>query len=302
MTAATNGSTPDHAGIEARGLEVGYGDQVVLSGLDLRLRPRGMTALIGPNGCGKSTLLGALARLLPVRSGSVLLDGEDINRLPTRAVARRLGLLPQSPVAPEGITVSELVRRGRHPHRRLAARTAEDDRIVADALVRTGIGDLATRGVETLSGGQRQRAWIAMALAQQTPYLLLDEPTSYLDIAHQVEVLDLLVDLTAGGTTVVVVLHDLNHAGRYADTVVAMVNGGIAASGPPRQLITADLVAEVFGVQARVIPDPDTGTPIVLARGRHDGAAVRPTGCCAEAHQPSPEIPRQPPHVKGDKQ
>jgi iron complex transport system ATP-binding protein len=255
--------------LAARGVQAGYAAKTIVSDLDLLVARGGITALIGPNASGKSTLLGALSRLVPLQAGSVLLDGADIHAMPTREVARRLGILPQSPVAPEGITVAELVRRGRHPHRRFGSTRASDDLIVARALLRTGVADLVDRPVDTLSGGQRQRAWIAMALAQETPLLLLDEPTSALDIAHQIEVLDLLVDLVAEGTTVVVVLHDLSHAARYASTIVALRDGAIVASGPPAEVITADLVAEVFGVQARVIADPDTGAPLVLPRGRH---------------------------------
>ncbi|WP_136024733.1 ABC transporter ATP-binding protein [Microbacterium sp. K27] len=268
-------SAPSHAGraeepiLAAQGVRAGYAAKTIVSDLDLLVARGGITALIGPNASGKSTLLGALSRLVPLQAGSVLLDGADIHAMPTREVARRLGILPQSPVAPEGITVAELVRRGRHPHRRFASTRASDDLIVARALLRTGVADLVDRPVDTLSGGQRQRAWIAMALAQETPLLLLDEPTSALDIAHQVEVLDLLVDLVAEGTTVVVVLHDLAHAARYASTVVALRDGAVVASGPPADVITADLVAEVFGVQARIIADPDTGAPLVLPRGRH---------------------------------
>ncbi|WP_447948712.1 ABC transporter ATP-binding protein [Microbacterium maritypicum] len=268
-------SAPSHAGraeepiLAAQGVRAGYAAKTIVSDLDLLVARGGITALIGPNASGKSTLLGALSRLVPLQAGSVLLDGADIHAMPTREVARRLGILPQSPVAPEGITVAELVRRGRHPHRRFASTRASDDLIVARALLRTGVADLVDRPVDTLSGGQRQRAWIAMALAQETPLLLLDEPTSALDIAHQVEVLDLLVDLVAEGTTVVVVLHDLAHAARYASTVVALRDGTIVAAGPPADVITADLVAEVFGVQARIIADPDTGAPLVLPRGRH---------------------------------
>ncbi|MFT4135368.1 ABC transporter ATP-binding protein [Microbacterium sp.] len=268
--AATPGIPDPHRGLSARALRAGYAARTIIGGLDLAIPARGITALIGPNACGKSTLLGTLARLLPVQGGSVLLDGDAIHSLPTRDVARRLGILPQSPVAPEGITVAELVTRGRHPHRRFGVRTPDDDEIVAQALLRTGVADLATRAVDTLSGGQRQRVWIAMALAQQTPLLLLDEPTSALDVAHQIEVLDLLADLDAAGTTVVVVLHDLAHAARYASTVIAMKDGAVVAVGPPRAVITAELVAEVFGVRARVIADPDTGAPLVLVRGRHD--------------------------------
>ncbi|WP_082494777.1 ABC transporter ATP-binding protein [Cellulomonas sp. Leaf334] len=258
--------------LQASRISVGYDRRLVVDGLDLDLPMGEITALIGPNACGKSTLLGALGRVLPVRGGVVLLDGADIHRLPTREVARRLGVLPQSPVAPEGITVAELVSRGRHPHQGLLARrTAHDDEVVATAMLRTGVADLAARPVDELSGGQRQRVWIAMALAQETSLLLLDEPTSYLDIAHQIEVLDLLVDLNRDqGTTVVMVLHDLNHAARYASTVVAVKDGAVVASGPPREVVTAEVVEHVFGVTARVIPDPDTGAPLVLARGRHD--------------------------------
>ena len=258
--------------LQASRISVGYDRRLVVDGLDLDLPMGEITALIGPNACGKSTLLGALGRVLPVRGGVVLLDGADIHRLPTREVARRLGVLPQSPVAPEGITVAELVSRGRHPHQGLLARrTAHDDEVVATAMLRTGVADLAARPVDELSGGQRQRVWIAMALAQETSLLLLDEPTSYLDIAHQIEVLDLLVDLNRDqGTTVVMVLHDLNHAARYASTVVAVKDGAVVASGPPREVVTAAVVEHVFGVTARVIPDPDTGAPLVLARGRHD--------------------------------
>jgi len=258
--------------LQARDLRVGYDRRTVIDGLDLDVVEGGITALIGPNACGKSTLLGALARLLPTRGGHVLLDGHDVHRLPTREVARRLGVLPQQPVAPEGITVAELVHRGRHPHQGLLGlRSEADDEVVAQAMVRTGVAELADRPVDELSGGQRQRAWIALALAQQTPLLLLDEPTSYLDVAHQLEVLDLLVDLNRDhGTTVVMVLHDLNHAARYASTVVAVKDGAVAACGPPREVVTAELVRAVFGVPARVLIDPDTGAPLVLARGRHD--------------------------------
>ena len=257
------------APLAAVGLVAGYGGAPVLDGIDLSILEGGITAVIGPNGSGKSTLLSALARLIPARQGAVLLDGADIGSLPTRQVARRLGMLPQSPAAPEGITVAELVRRGRHPHRRFGARTAHDDLIVAQAMMRTGVVNLATRPIDTLSGGQRQRAWIAMALAQQTGLLLLDEPTSSLDIAHQIDVLDLLVDLAADGTTVVIVLHDLGLAARYADTVIALSGGEIAAVGTPHDVITEETLQAVFAVDCRIIADPDTGTPLILPRGRH---------------------------------
>lgn len=257
--------------LRATGLRVGYGERTIIDGLDLTVQRGVITALIGPNASGKSTLLGTLARLLTPAAGAVLLDGRDVHAMPTRQVARRLGILPQAPTAPDGITVAELVRRGRHPHRRFGVRQPDDDRIVAAALLRAGVADLADRGLDTLSGGQRQRVWIAMALAQQTPVLLLDEPTSYLDIAHQVEVLDLLVDLQRDeGKTVVIVLHDLNQAAHYAQTVVVLSAGAVVAAGPPGEVITEPLIERVFGVPSRVIADPDTGSPLILPRGRHD--------------------------------
>lgn len=254
--------------LAAHGVHAGYAAKTIVSDLDLLIARGGITALIGPNASGKSTLLGALSRLVPLQAGSVLLDGADIHALPTREVARRLGILPQSPVAPEGITVAELVRRGRHPHRRFGSARASDDLIVARALLRTGVADLVDRPVDTLSGGQRQRAWIAMALAQETPLLLLDEPTSALDIAHQVEVLELVRRLNAErGTTCVMVLHDLAMAARYADHVVAMRDGEVVAQGSPVEVVTEELVSCVFDIRCRILTDPDTGTPVVLPRG-----------------------------------
>jgi iron complex transport system substrate-binding protein len=277
--------------LQATGLTVGFGAHTVIDGLDLRIRTGVVTALIGPNASGKSTLLGALARLLSPTAGSVLLNGSDIGSIPTRQVARQLGILPQAPVAPDGITVAELVRRGRHPHRRFGAQRPEDDLIVASALLRAGVGELADRGVDTLSGGQRQRVWIAMALAQQTPVLLLDEPTSSLDIAHQVEVLDLLVDLQRDeGKTIVIVLHDLNQAAHYASTLVVLSDGAVVAAGPPTEVITESLVERVFGVPNRVIADPDTGSPLVLPRGRHDLTSQPDRG------DPRPDRARPLPH------
>lgn len=283
--------------LQATGLTVGFGARTVIDGLDLRIRTGVITALIGPNASGKSTLLGALARLLSPTAGSVLLDGSDIGSMPTRQVARRLGILPQAPVAPDGITVAELVRRGRHPHRRFGAQRPEDDLIVASALLRAGVGELADRGVDTLSGGQRQRVWIAMALAQQTPVLLLDEPTSSLDIAHQVEVLDLLMDLQRDeGKTIVIVLHDLNQAAHYASTLVVLSEGAVVAAGPPTEVITESLVERVFGVPNRVIADPDTGSPLVLPRGRHD-LTSRPDGATPvlSTHAPCPTTAKEVP-------
>lgn len=256
--------------LSAQDITVGYGKHEVIAGLDAAV-PRGrITTLIGPNGSGKSTLLKALARIQPLAHGSVCLDGADIHRMPTKAVARKLGLLPQSPLAPEGITVADLVRRGRHPHGKSLGRGAVGDaEAVAEALELTGTAGFAMRPVDSLSGGQRQRAWIAMVLAQTTPVLLLDEPTTFLDIAHQIEVLELLARLRhEHGKTVLLVLHDLEQAAAYSDQVIALKAGRIAAAGPPRDVVTEAFVAEVFGLASRVIQDPDTGSPLILPRGR----------------------------------
>jgi len=237
-----------------------------------------VTAIVGANACGKSTLLRALARLLKPAGGAVHLDGEDIHRLPTKVVATRLGILPQQPIAPEGLTVADLVARGRSPHQRWFTQwsTADEDAVV-DALARTGTLDLAARPLDELSGGQRQRAWIAMALAQGTPTMLLDEPTTFLDLAHQVDVLDLLADLNEReGRTIVLVLHDLNQACRYAHHLIAMRHGAIVAAGPPGQIVTRELVAAVFGLAVTVVADPETATPLIVPRGRR-GAGASPS-------------------------
>ncbi|WP_236123638.1 ABC transporter ATP-binding protein [Cellulomonas palmilytica] len=230
-----------------------------------------ITTIVGANACGKSTLLRAMARLLKVKAGRVLLDGRPIDTIASREVATVLGLLPQTPVSPEGIAVADLVGRGRYPHQGWFRRwTAADDAAVEEALRATDILDLADRSVDELSGGQRQRVWIAMALAQQTDVLLLDEPTTFLDVAHQVEVLDLLTDLNrTRGTTIVMVLHDLNLAARYTDHLVALREGRLVAQGAPADVVTPALVEEVFGMAARVIPDPVSGTPLVVPVGRH---------------------------------
>ncbi|WP_292836045.1 ABC transporter ATP-binding protein [Microbacterium sp.] len=268
--------------LAAETLSLAYGDRLVVEGLDLQLPAGAVTAIVGANGCGKSTLLRALARLLPARSGRVVLDDSDIRTRPTKEVARILGLLPQSPVAPEGIAVADLVGRGRHPHQRALARwNAKDDAAVADALAATGTADLADRALDELSGGQRQRVWIAMALAQETDILLLDEPTTFLDVAHQVEILDLIRDLNDdNGTTIVMVLHDMNMAARYADHLVALSSGRIVAAGAPSDVITSQMIREVFGVDCQVIEDPVSGAPLVLPRGRH---RIRPTATGAGA-------------------
>jgi iron complex transport system ATP-binding protein len=252
--------------LAADGVTLAYGDHVVVRDLDLQLTEGSFTAIVGPNGCGKSTLLRALGRLMRPAGGQVLLDGQAIARTPTREVARVLGLLPQAPVAPEGLTVADLVARGRHPHQSWLRQWSRDDEaVVGEALAWTDMADLADRPVDELSGGQRQRAWISMALAQGTDLLLLDEPTTYLDLSHQIDVLELVGRLHAErGRTVVVVLHDLNLAARYAQRLVAMKDGALVASGTPDEVLTEQLLADVFELEARVLPDPVAGTPMVV--------------------------------------
>ncbi|WP_399945733.1 ABC transporter ATP-binding protein [Streptomyces sp. BBFR25] len=255
--------------LAARGVTVGYGSRSVIDGLDVAIPPGVITTIIGPNGCGKSTLLRTLSRLLRPTGGTVVLDGEDIASLRTRDVAKKLGLLPQAPVAPEGLTVSDLVARGRHPHQSWLRQWSSDDAdVVRRALAMTGVSDLADRPVDSLSGGQRQRVWISMTLAQGTDLLLLDEPTTYLDLAHAVDVLDLVDDLHESGRTVVMVLHDLNLATRYSDNLVVMREGAILAQGHPRDVVTADLLHEAFGLRAKVIDDPVGDRPLVVPIGR----------------------------------
>jgi iron complex transport system ATP-binding protein len=254
------------APLRAEALTVGYDGADVLERLDLEIPGERITALVGANGCGKSTLLRALARLIRPRAGSVLLDGREIGELGSREVARRLGLLPQSPAAPDLLTVEDLVARGRYPHQGLFRQWSEhDEAAVEEALDATTMGDLRARPLDELSGGQRQRAWIAMTLAQQTGLLLLDEPTTFLDLAHQVEVLDLLDRLVAErGRTVVMVLHDINQACRYADHLVALRDGRVAAAGPPADIVDRAFLRAVFGLEAEVVEDPVTGTPLCL--------------------------------------
>jgi len=252
--------------IATRKLTLAYDGNAIIQGLDLAI-PRGqITTLVGPNGCGKSTLLRGLARLLKPQGGAVYLDGEAIARLPTQTLAKRLGILPQSPIAPEGLTVRELVAQGRYPHQNWWQQWSQEDEIkVEEAISVTHLHEFANRPLDTLSGGQRQRAWIAMALAQDTSTLLLDEPTTYLDLAHQIEVLDLLHTLNRETKrTIVMVLHELNMASRYSHHLIALHNGVVMAQGQPHRVITEALVREVFNLDSRIIPDPVFNTPLCI--------------------------------------
>jgi iron complex transport system ATP-binding protein len=256
-------------------LHLTYDSVVVAENLDVRI-PRGaLTVIIGPNGCGKSTMLKALARMLRPTRGTVLLDGADIHNEPTKAIARRLGLLPQGPIAPDGITVADLVSRGRYPYQRLLRQWSRDDElIVNEAMAATGVAEFARRGVDELSGGERQRVWLAMVLAQQTPTLLLDEPTTYLDLAHQVDVLELCASVnTARGMTVVVVMHELNLAIRYAHHLIVMKGGRIEAVGAPEDIVTEELIERTYGLPCRVVGDPENGKPLIVPRVRRPAEA-----------------------------
>ncbi|BFP53190.1 MULTISPECIES: ABC transporter ATP-binding protein [unclassified Streptomyces] len=281
--------------LAARALTLAYEDRTVVHELDLTVPDGQVTVIVGPNACGKSTTLRALGRLLKPRGGAVLLDGTELARIPTKQIARSIGLLPQTPVAPEAITVSDLVARGRQPHQSWWQQWSdEDERAVTDAMSRTDVTALADRSVDELSGGQRQRVWIAMALAQDTDLLLLDEPTTYLDIAHQVEVLDLVRQLASPaadgtrGRTVVTVLHDLNQAARYADRLVAMKEGRIVAEGAPGDIVTAELVREVFGLEAVIVPDPVTGSPLVVPGAPWTPATTSAPAPASSASDPTP--------------
>lgn len=258
------------ATLSAAGLSLGYGDRHIVQDLSVQLPAGKVTIIVGANACGKSTLLRGLARLLKPSAGVVHLNGKDIHTLPTRELARELGILPQTPTAPDGITVADLVGRGRSPHQGWFRQWTEaDDAAVAAALNATGTAELAGRSIDELSGGQRQRVWIAMALAQESDVLLLDEPTTYLDLAHQVEVLDVVSELNERrAITVAIVLHDLNLAARYADHLIAMKGGAIVAEGAPAEVLTAELVQDVFGLESVVVADPVVGTPLVVPVGR----------------------------------
>ncbi|WOF24109.1 ABC transporter ATP-binding protein [Microbacterium betulae] len=254
--------------IEVAGVRVGYDRRVICEDVSLTIPAGGYTAIIGPNACGKSTLLRAVARILPHAVGSILLDGQDISSIPTKKLATRLGLLPQSSLSPEGIRVADLVARGRYPHQGMFDRWSKtDEQIVVEAMAATGISDLSGRPVDELSGGQRQRVWVAMVLAQQTPTLLLDEPTTFLDITHQYGLLELFETLRRElERTIVVVLHDLNQAARYASHLIVMKDGDIVTAGPPSEIITAELIDEVYELPCRIVPDPETGAPMVIPK------------------------------------
>ncbi|MBZ0297127.1 MAG: ABC transporter ATP-binding protein [Anaerolineae bacterium] len=256
--------------IHAENLSLSYdGNRTIIHELNLTIQQGTITALVGPNGCGKSTLLRGISRLLKPNHGVVHLDGHNIHTMKAKDLARQLGILPQSPTAPEGLTVHELVAQGRYPHQNWFQQWShKDEQIVQEALDTTNMIPFADRPVDTLSGGQRQRAWIAMALAQQTNVLLLDEPTTYLDLAYQIDVLDLLDDLNAQGRTIIMVLHDLNQAARYADTIVALCDGQIVAEGSPIEVMNSETIHRVFGLKTRIITDPVMGTPMCVPIGK----------------------------------
>jgi iron complex transport system ATP-binding protein len=250
-------------------ITIKYDNRVISRNLSVQIPDGSFTVIVGPNGCGKSTLLRTLSNLLKPSEGQILLDGKAITSYKSKEVARKLGLLPQSSTAPDGITVANLIAHGRYPYQSLIRQwTDEDEAAVMSAMELTNTSDLSHRYVDELSGGQRQRVWVAMVLAQQTPMLLLDEPTTYLDIAHQIELLELFKDLNQQGNTLVAVLHDLNHAARYADNIIAMKDGQVIAQGDPREIITAKLVEEVFGLKCIIIDDPIANTPLVVPLGK----------------------------------
>ncbi|MBL7520058.1 ABC transporter ATP-binding protein [Frankia sp. CNm7] len=276
MTTRKAAVVSDEPRLSGRSVTLTYGRRPIVTDLSVDIPTGRITVIVGANACGKSTLLRGLARLLTPAAGTVFLDGKDIHALPTRAVAAKLGILPQMPTAPEGIRVADLVGRGRYPHQTWRRQwSGTDDDAVARALVATDTVELADRQVDELSGGQRQRVWIAMALAQETDLLLLDEPTTFLDVSHQVEVLDLLTDLNRrDGKTVVIVLHDLNLACRYADHLIAMTAGTGVAAGPAADTVTEQLVEDVFGMRCQVVPDPVSATPMIVPIGRYHASGT----------------------------
>ncbi|MFE5240397.1 MULTISPECIES: ABC transporter ATP-binding protein [unclassified Streptomyces] len=263
-------ATPtDTARLRLESATIGYDKRIISEHLSVAIPDESFTVIVGPNACGKSTLLRSLSRLRRPSAGQVVLDGADINSYQTKEVARRVGLLPQTSTAPDGITVADLVARGRYPHQGFIRQWTEDDeQAVLKAMHRTSVADLSGRLVDELSGGQRQRVWMAMALAQHTDIMLLDEPTTFLDITHQIELMELFTDLHHVGHTLVAVLHDLNHAARYGTHLIAMKDGVVVAEGTPDEVVTAELVQEVFGLRCLVVPDPVAGSPQVVPLGR----------------------------------
>lgn len=256
---------------QAEQLVAGYGHNPIIQGINLQIPSNQISVIIGANACGKSTLLKTMARLIKPTSGTITLDGKPLNKIPTKQLARVLGLLPQSPIVPEGIAVADLVGRGRFPHQSMfSGWTKKDTEAVAEAMEIMNITELANHHIDELSGGQRQRVWIAMALAQQTDILFLDEPTTYLDITYQIEILDLLTDLNRKrNTTIVMVLHDINLSARYADYIFALRQGKLVAEGPPTEVITSSLIKDIFGLDSTVIQDPVSGSPSVVPIGRY---------------------------------
>lgn len=267
---------PDAARLRVESATIGYDRRTISEHLSVAIPDESFTVIVGPNACGKSTLLRSLSRLLKPSAGQVVLDGADINSYKTKEVARRVGLLPQASIAPDGITVADLVARGRYPHQGFIRQWTEDDeRVVLRAMRQTSVADLSGRPVDELSGGQRQRVWVAMALAQHTDIMLLDEPTTFLDITHQIELMELFTDLHHVGHTLVAVLHDLNHAARYGTHLIAMKDGAVVAEGTPDEIVTAELVEEVFGLRCLVVPDPVAGSPQVVPLGRERNGRER---------------------------
>jgi len=298
MNPTTNESaqaTARGARLAAEHITLGYDGRDIVRELDVEIPDGSFTVIVGANACGKSTLLRALARLLKPRGGSVLLDGRDIHSHRTKEVARTIGLLPQTSIAPDGITVADLVARGRHPYQAAFRQwSREDESAVTEAMAATGITELSGRLVDELSGGQRQRVWVAMALAQQTGILLLDEPTTFLDIAHQYELMELFRRLNLEhGRTVVAVLHDVNQAARYATNMIAMRDGHIIAQGPPTEIVTSHLVHDVFGLPAHVLTDPIAGTPLIVPSGA-PGAAFAASDLSTPAADDGVGVPEHP--------
>ncbi|SFE47518.1 iron complex transport system ATP-binding protein [Actinacidiphila alni] len=260
---------PGTARLRVESATIGYDKRIISEHLSVAIPDESFTVVVGPNACGKSTLLRSLSRLRKPSAGQVVLDGADINSYKTKEVARRVGLLPQTSIAPDGITVADLVARGRYPHQGFIRQwTGDDEQAVLRAMRQTSVADLSGRLVDELSGGQRQRVWVAMALAQHTDIMLLDEPTTFLDITHQIELMELFTDLHHAGHTLVAVLHDLNHAARYGTHLIAMKDGAVVAEGSPDEVVTAELVEEVFGLRCLVVPDPVAGSPQVVPLGR----------------------------------